>query len=212
MCAIRFYYLAMGIEGRLLVVQRLEPLGLRNTLIATRNGDAYTISRLRRVSPTIDLISLGDFSSHDVPSIGRVGIPDPEAAFPWQKSMAFYGKWFEQIAESKLQQQLYLNVSRIRHQKMLEQIRRDNQFAVVGSYYSVFRAIMETKARVPLVLIDGSGLSQNSFPVILPLLADATFEQLLRDVLKRMLRHYPVVAPSGELVSAYTHGIEVHET
>ena len=202
----------MAIISRLSVAQRLEPLGLRKTLIAVRRDDTFTVSRIRQITPTVDLVSLGEFTSSDVPHIGRVGISDPAVDFPWHNSMAFYGKWFDRIGESKLKQQVYQNVPRISHQKMLEQIQRDNQYAVVGSYYSVFHMIIEAKGRVPLVLIDDTALPVLSFPVLLPALTDAGFEQMLRELLKRMLRLYPSVARPRDIGSPDAHGIEVHET
>ncbi|CAN0441241.1 unnamed protein product, partial [Phaeothamnion confervicola] len=63
----------MAIISRLSVAQRLEPLGLRRTLIAVRKDDTFTVSRIRQIAPTVDLVSLGEFTSSDVPHIGRVG-------------------------------------------------------------------------------------------------------------------------------------------
>ena len=201
----------MSSISRLSVAQRLEALGLRKTLIAVKKDDTYTISRIRQITPTVDLISLGEFSSRDVPYIGRVGISDPSVNFPWQNCMTFYGKWFDHIPESQLKQQVYRNVPRISHQKMLDQVQRDNQYAVVGSYYSVFRSILKAKGRVPLVLIGDAALSMCSFPVLLPAVRDAAFEQTLREVLDRMLRFYPSVTQPRDL-GPDAHGIEVHET
>ena len=202
----------MASISRLSVAQRLDPLGLRTTLIAIKNDDIYTISRIRQITPTVDLLSLGEFSSDHVPCIGRVGISDPQIDFPWKRSMAFYGKWFDRISESRLKHQVYRNTPRISHQKMLEQIWRDNQYAVVGSHYSIFRTIIEAKRRVPLVLIDDSLLPLTSFPVLLPSIVDGEFEQRLLEVLQRMLRLYPTIAHPRSAGPTDAEGIEVHES
>jgi hypothetical protein len=202
----------MPLASRISVANLLDPLGLRSTLIAIRKHGVYTVSRIRRITPQVDLVTLGEFSSEQVPCIGRVGIADPAVDFPWKNSMAFYGKWFDQRRESTLKQQVYRNCPRISHDKMLDQIRRDDEYAVVGSYYSVFRTIIEAKRRVPLVLIDDAVLSLASFPVLLPTIGDADFEQLLLGVLNRMLRLYPAVVRPLEDGPPGVDGIEVEET
>lgn len=202
----------MATTSRLSVAQRLVPLGLRTTLIAMKNRDVYSISRIKQITPTVELTVFGEFRSNQVPCIGRVGIPDPGVGFPWKNSMAFYGKWFDNIRESSLAEQVYRNTPKIAHQKMLEQIQRDDQYAVVGSYYSVFRTIIDAKRRVPLVFIDDSVLSLSSFPVLLPNIADGDFEKMLLEVLYRMLRLYPSIGRPRDLGSLGVDGIKVEET
>ena len=202
----------MASISRLSVAQRLDPLGLRTTLVAIKKDDIYTISRIRQITPTVELLALGEFSSDHVPCTGRVGISDPQIDFPWKNSMAFYGKWFDRISESRLKHQVYRNTPRICHQQMLEQIRRDNQYAVVGSYYSIFRTIIEAKRHVPLVLIDDSLLALPSFPVLLPSIVDRALEERLLNVLHRMLRLYPTIARSRVAEPPNAEGIDVYET
>ncbi len=68
------------------------------------------------------------------------------------------------------------------------QLLRDDKYALVGTYYAVFQAIMEAKQRVPLVLLNASFLEEKSFPVLLPREAEdplyADLEALLRELLK----------------------------
>lgn len=202
----------MACISRLSVAQRLDPLGLRTTLVAIKRDDNYTISRIRQIAPTVDLLALGEFRSDHVPYIGRVGISDPQIDFPWKNSMAFYGKWFDRISEPRLKHQVYRSTPRMCHQTMLDQIRRDNQYAVVGSYYSIFRTIIEAKRRVPLVLIDDSLLPLNSFPVLLPSIADGDLEERLLNVLHRMLRLYPTITRPRMGGPPDADGIDVYET
>ena len=201
----------MAISTRLSVAQRLASLGLRTTLIATKNDDVYSISRIRQISPTLELLAVGEFRSNHVDCIGRVGIPEPGLGFPWRNSMAFYEKWFDRIQQSSLTQQVYRNTARISREKMLEQIQRDEQYAVVGSYYSVFRAVMEAKRHVPLVFIDDSVLTLSSFPVLLPIIPDLDFEKTLIQVLCRMLRLYPNETSTQQNGYGGGHGIDVEE-
>jgi hypothetical protein len=201
----------MAISTRLSLVQRLASLGLRTTLNATRKDDIYSISRIRQISPTLELLAVGEFRANHVHCIGRVGIPEPGLSFPWKNSMAFYGKWFDRIQQSSLTEQVYRNTARISREKMLEQIQRDDQYAVVGSYYSVFRTVMEAKQHVPLVFIDDSVLTLSSFPVLLPNIPDLDFENTLIQVLCRMIRLYPDVTPIQQNGVSDAHGIEVEE-
>lgn len=202
----------MAIFTRLSVMQRLTLLGLRTTLIATKNDDVYSVSRIGQISPTLKFLALGEFRCDEVRCIGRVGIPDPSLNFPWKNSMAFYGKWFDRITESSLTEQVYRNTARISREKMLEQIQRDDQYAVVGSYYSVFRTVMEAKRHVPLVFIDDSVLPLSSFPVLLPTISDLDFEKTLIQVLCRMIRLYPKDTPIHQNGLCGADGIEVEET
>ncbi len=170
------------------VAQRLVPLGLRNTLIVVRHGEDYRVSRIRSLGENVELTTQGTFRSEHVPHIGRVGIADPALGVPWKNSMPFYGKWFDNVGETDPGYRLRKNISSLSHRSQLEQISRDDQYALVGSYYSVFKTIMEVKRRVPLVLIDDTLVPLNSFPVVLPRIADAELEEKLIAVLGFMLR------------------------
>ena len=197
--------------NRLTVARQLEPLGLRRTLIAVRREDRYNVSRITRIAETVELTPVGSFTSDHVPQIGRVGIPDPQLGISWTASMPFYGKWFDHIAETDVGYHLRRNISSLSQQRMLEQVSRDEQYALIGSYYSVFRTIMAAKRRIPLVLIDDVFLPLISFPVVLPRIDDPDLGQMLHDVLFRMLRPDSPTA-TGQITDAPdVAGIEVEE-
>ncbi len=184
---------------------------MRKTLIAVKSVSGYAVSRIRKIDSSVELTQLGSFSSKHVPVIGRVGIPDPQLGITWKNSMPFYGKWFDDIGETDPGYRIRKNISSLSHENQLAQIGRDEQYALVGSYYSVFQTIMEVKRRVPLVLIDDAYLSLVSFPVILPKIEDKDFENELLDVLRRLIRRDepghddPAIQPAG------VDGIEVDE-
>ena len=58
-----------------------------------------------------------------------------------------------------LPNRLRRQITSLPREKIFAQVTRDDQYAVIGSYYSVFRAIMDAKRRVPLILIDDTFLS-----------------------------------------------------
>ena len=197
---------------RFSVAQRLDSLGLRKTLIVVKKADHYAVSRINRIDRTLDLTPIGSFTADHLPRIGRVGIPDPQLAIPWTTSMAFYGKWFDYIGGTGAANHLLRQITSLPREKILAQVTRDDQYAIIGSYYSVFRAIMDAKRRVPLILIDDTFLSLASFPVVLPILQDSYFEQTLFDVLRSLLRLYRSTPPRQEPGPRRVEGIEVDET
>lgn len=177
------------------VAKELATLGLRKTLLAVKSADAYTVSRIRGIGEKIDIETMGRFDAGASPVIGRVGIPDPQLGVSWNDTMTFYGHWFDQLGETDAGYHLRRNISSISQQRLLEQIRRDEQYALVGSYYSVFQTIIDVKKRVPLVLIADTYLSLTSFPVILPRIEDAALAQRLAGVLHVMLKADPTIPP-----------------
>ena len=193
------------------VVKTLATLGLRKTLIAVKSAKGYTVSRVRKVETSVELTSLGSFSSEDIPVIGRVGVPDPQLGVAWKNSMPFYGKWFDELGETDAGYHLRKNISSMSQEHLLDQIRRDDQYALVGSYYLVFQTVMDVKKRVPLVLIDDRHLSLLSFPVILPKIEDIALEEKLRDVLHVMLKADTEAHGQSKVESGGVDGIEVDE-
>lgn len=170
--------------SRYYVAKVLEPLGLRRTLVILNQRDEYTVNLIKSLDQIPELICVGRLKSNDFNVIGRVGIPDPEMTVPWLSSLSFYGKWFDQIVERRVRSKLCATP----HAQMLEQVGRDNQYALVGSYYSVFQTIMEVKKRVPFVLINDHYLSTLSFPVILADQVDAPLENDCFELLQKMLK------------------------
>ena len=111
-----------------------------------------------------------------------------------------------------LPNRLRRQITSLPREKIFAQVTRDDQYAVIGSYYSVFRAIMDAKRRVPLILIDDTFLSLASFPVVLPILQDSYLEQTLFDVLRSLLRLYRSTSPSQDPGPWRIEGIVVDET
>ena len=197
----------MADPNRFSVVKQLASLGLRKTLIAVQSTDGYAVSRIKKMESTVEFTRLGIFSSEQVPVIGRVGIPDPQLGVSWKDTMTFYGKWFDELGETDAGYHLRKSISSLSHKRLLEQIERDDQYALVGSYYAVFRTIMEVKRRIPLVLIDNTHLSLASFRVILPTINDEALEEKLRVALSTMLKADTRVQSEPDGVD----GIEVDE-
>ncbi len=193
---------------RMAVAKKLAGLGLRRTLIAVAKPSGYAVSRIRSIGDNVEIEDEGSFSASEVPVIGRVGLPDPQLGVDWHGSMPFYGKWFDDIGETDAGYHLRKGISSISEQRLLEQIRRDDQYALVGEFAAVFRTIMEVKRRVPLVLIDDSYIELVSFPVILPKIADEALQAKLGNVLHIMLKATPAASAAADLTS----GIEVSET
>lgn len=196
---------------RISVANRLADLGLRKTLIVVKGDSGYAVSRIRKLDSSVELTPMGSFSSEHVPVIGRVGIPHPQLGIFWKNSMSFYGKWFDNVGDTDAGYRVRRNISSLSHKRQLEQIGRDDQYALVGSYYSVFQTIMDVKRRVPLVLIDDTYLSLVSFPVVLPKIEDKEFEKELLDVLRRLLRPDKPDYSDPAIQSAGIDGIEVDE-
>lgn len=199
----------MPASKRLSVARCLADLGLLRALIAVRTARGYDVSRIRRLGDAVDLEPEGRFESDDVPVIGRVGVPDPQLGVEWQGHMPFYGKWFDEIGETDAGYHLRRGISSISEERLLEQIRRDDQYALVGDFASVFRTILEVKRRVPLVLIDDTFLELTSFPVILPAIADQALTDKLTTVLTIMLK--AASRPAGGADDGGMSGIVVDE-
>lgn len=189
------YLDAMAAPTRMSVARELSTQGLRKTLIAVRSAGRYAVSRIRGIGEQVDIESLGSFESPAAPAIGRVGIPDPQLGVSWQDTLTFYGHWFDQLGETDAGYHLRRNISGLSRSRLLEQIQRDDQYALVGSYYSVFQTIMDVKRRVPLVLLNDTYLELTSFPVILPKIADEPLAERLRNVLHVMLKADDTVPP-----------------
>jgi CTP synthase (UTP-ammonia lyase) len=196
---------------RFSVVKHLAQIGLLKTLIAVKSDRGYAVSRIKRIDETIELKRLGVFSSEQIPVIGRVGIPDPQLGVSWQDTMTFYGNWFDELGGTDAGYHLRKSISSISHERLLEQIKRDDEYALVGSYYAVFRTVMDVKRRVPLVLVDDTLLSLTSFPVILPAIGDVGLDEKLQGVLRVMLKADTRAQSEAQDDEARIDGIEVDE-
>ena len=178
----------MSNQTRLTVARQLEPYGLRQVLVAVERPEVYEVSRIRSLVDPVDLQKLVSFAADDVPVIGRVTLPDPDSGLPFANSMPFFGRWFDRIGRHDKAFDLRRKLAAQPPQQMFDQLRRDDEYAVAGSYYCVFRAIMATKKRPPLVLIDDAFLAMRSFPVVLPRVGDRIVAENLIGVLNLLLR------------------------
>lgn len=202
-----YYCCEMAEPTRFSVAQHLAELGLRKALIAVESTQGYTVSGLKKTDSTLEFTRLGIFSAGKIPVVGRVGVPDPQLGVSWKDTLTFSGKWFDELGETDPGYHLRKTISSLSHERLMEQIKRDDQYALVGSYYAAFRTIMEVKHRIPLVLIDDAHLSLGSFPVVLPMIDDVGLKEKFQVVLTTMLK-----ADSGaQSEPADAGGIEVDE-
>ena len=206
-----YYHLHTAGATCLSVAKCLTKLGWLKALIAMECPSGYAVSRIKKIDSSVDLTRLGLFSSEQVPVIGRVGIPDTQLGVSWTDTMTFYGKWFDELGETDAGYHLRRNISSLSLDHLLDQIRRDDQRALVGSYYSAFHTVMHVKKRVPLVLIDHAHLDLTNFSVVLPKIDEVGLEKKLMGVLRVMLKADSGVrsAPAGE--SERVDGVEFDE-
>lgn len=195
-------------KSRLAVAERLAEIGLLQVLLlSTRDGQAK-VSRLRRRDNELTLVGMGEFAYGELPLIGRVGIPDPQLGIAFEHVMPFYGKWFDDIGETDAGYHIRRNISQLTRERLVEQIKRDEQYAVVGPHTAIFEIILDIKQRVPMVLVDDRYLSLTSFPVALPVIDDAGLAAKLRGVLHVMLKASSATGAGGP----DDIGIEVDES
>jgi hypothetical protein len=146
------------------------------------------------------------FSDPDPLCIGRVGMPDPKLGIRWNRSMTFYGTWFDGLAVSDSDYRIRNNILSLSREKLLEQVKRDDKYGLIGTYYAVFLQILNVNKGVPMVLLDDSLLGLGSFPVIVPKLTDKAFEKALADGLRLSLRK-----EFEEAASDHDEGMSVSE-
>ena len=195
-------------ESRLAVAERLAETGLLQVLLLSIRDGRGKVSRLRRRADELSLVGMGEFDCDKPLLIGRVGIPDPQLGVAFEHVMPFYGKWFDDIGETDAGYHIRRNISQLNRERLAEQIKRDDQYAVVGPHTVIFEIIMDIKQRVPMVLVDDRYLSLTSFPVVLPAIDDAGLAAKLRGVLHVMLK----ASSDGGGGRSNDIGIEVDET
>jgi hypothetical protein len=166
----------------------LAPIGLERTLIATERPSGLAVHRIARDGAKYRLEPLGALQPQRFAAIGRVAAPEALLRIPWQDSLTFYGRWYDELASADRSYRLRRKIAQVPRETQVAQLLRDDKYALVGTYYAVFQAIMEAKQRVPLVLLNASFLEERSFPVVLPREArDPLYpelETLLRELLK----------------------------
>ena len=197
----------MAGSTRLSVARRLAKLGLSRCLIAVEKDGKYEVSQIKSIDDNVNLRRQGTFTSDHVPVIGRIGVAVPELGLSWQGMMPFYGKWYDDIGETDTAHHIRRGISSFSESRLLEQVSRDDQYALVAEYVAAFNTIIEVKQQPPLVLINSSQLDLISFPVILPRIDDAGLKNKLLIVLKIMLKTDEKTSAASPPAS----GIEVDE-
>lgn len=178
----------MAAFSRKNIAKALSIIGLKKTYIALKKADKFTINRLTTPNGNLTLENIGSFSDPEPLRIGRVGMPDPKLGIQWNRSMTFYGVWFDGLAASDSDYRIRNNILSLPREKLLDQVQRDDKYGLIGTYYSVFLKILNANKGVPMVLLDDTLLGLGSFPVIVPKLTDKILEKELTVGLQLSLR------------------------
>ncbi|MEQ8235093.1 MAG: hypothetical protein RLW61_09670 [Gammaproteobacteria bacterium] len=197
--------------ARLALLERLAPLGLARVLVGIRGAQGASVKRLRVASGTIELSPVAVLGATELPVIGRVGLPDPELGVALGGTLSFYGNWFDQIAALDRGYRLRRNIAALAPERLLEQIGRDDRYALVAEFSAAFRTILALKGRVPLVCVDDRCLAQMSFPVVLPAIADEGLAARLAGVLGIMLKTGAAAQGTAPVPRSVASGIDVEE-
>jgi hypothetical protein len=198
-------------SARLRVAENLVRLGLGRTLLLVPGPDTHTVARIKTTSDQIALAPLGKLPASELPKIGRVGAPDPQLGERWANVMPFYGNWFDDIGETDIDYQLRRNIAALSSDRLLDQVARDNRYALVADFAAVFRTIMTVKKRVPLVLVNDTHLAIDSFPVVLPAIEDPGLHARFQGILHVMLKAAAHNSDDSSRRPDGVDGIEVEE-
>lgn len=186
------------------LVRTLVPYGIRRVLLATAHADRLAVYRVANADGRLTLAKQGEIDGRGAELIGRVGAPDPRLQLRWQASLTFYGRWFDELESVDPKGALRRKIADAPQETLLTQLERDERYAVVGTYYATFRAILDCKHRLPLVLLDPRLLERSSLPVLLAAAQSEPLERMLRARLYDLTR--PEVA--GE---ALVDGIHIED-
>ena len=170
------------------LVYALARIGLAKTLLATKGRDRYFIHRLEQHDERLTLLKIGELKATGAPVIGRVSRPELALPLAWRESLTFYGRWYDELAPADPSYALRIKIAQSPLATLLTQIQRDDRYGLVGTYYSVFQAIMNGKQRIPLILLDTQLVDVVSLPVILPDSADDKGYGEMKSLLRLMLR------------------------
>ena len=139
--------------------------------------------------------------------IGQVGPPDPRLGVRWHNSMTFYDKRFDEFSKEDPNGTLRRRTAAASLWKNLSQFARDDQFALTGSNYSVFREILQSRCGLPLVLFAEDRSNPDSLPVLLLNLRNARLAECFADLARRLLT--PEEPAPGPVPPLAADGIEV---
>jgi len=192
------------------IAKALSIIGLKKTFVALRDKESFSVNRLTFPDgePKVERIAM--ISDPKPRFIGRVGMPDPKLGITWKNSMTFYGSWFDELAVSDSDYRIRNSILSLSRKKLLDQVRRDDKYGLIGTYYAVFLQILEERKGLPLVVLDDSLLGLGSFPVVIPTMTDKALEKELSDLLRLFLRKEAIEASRNEAKKADA-GISVSE-
>ncbi len=191
------------------IARGLLPLGLGRTLIASPQIDGFSLSRIDPKDEGLRLMPLGTVACTRASLIGRVGPPDARLDVRWRSSLTFYGKRFDEFASEDPNCVLRRRIAASPLSRNVRQITRDEQFALTGSYYAVFRAILKSTHGLPVVLLSSTPGAPDSLPVMLLHLRNAAMARRFADLLQRLMRFERAAEPQSDAVTV--DGIEVDE-
>jgi len=189
------------------IVKALSIIGLKKTFVAIRDGDTFSISRLSTPDGEPRLANIRKITDPKPLAIGRVGMPDPSLGIHWDNSMTFYGAWFDELAVSDSDYRIRNGILKLSREKLLEQVRRDDRYGLIGTYYAVFLEILKQGKGIPIVVLDDSLLSLGSFPVVIPRFDDEVVEREMSSVLRLQLKK----EAGGAAAPADGPGLEVNQ-
>lgn len=170
------------------LVYSLARLGLGKTLLATKGSDRYLVHRLEQRGERLSLQKLGELKANGAAVIGRVSRPESILRLPWRETLTFYGRWYDELSSADRNYALRIKIASAPLATLLTQISRDDRYGLVGTYYSVFRTIMDAKQRIPLILLDSNLVDEGSLPVILPDRVEGKGYKEMESLLRLMLR------------------------
>lgn len=178
----------MPLFSRRNIVKALSIIGLKKTLVALRDRDEYSINWLTTPNGEVALERIATISDPNPHVIGRVGMPDPKLGIAWNKSMTFYGMWFDDLAASDSDYRIRNGILGLSRDKVLNQISRDDKYGLIGTYYAVFLEVLSVKNELPVVVLDDSLLGLGSFPVIIAKIDNTDLKRELINALRISLR------------------------
>jgi len=192
------------------IAKALSIIGLKKTFVALRDRDTLSINRITTPDGELKLERIARCVDPSPRFIGRVGMPDPKLGIPWKNSMTFYGTWFDELAVSDSNYRIRNSILSLSREKLLDQVRRDDKYGLIGTYYAVFLQILDDRKGLPVVLLDDSLLGLGSFPVVIPTMTDKAQEQELCELLQLFLRKEVIEAGRAPPATSES-GISVSE-
>ncbi len=191
------------------VTSSLLPLGLARTLLLSPKDQGFLIAQVNDERPQPALSPLGVIGPSRARVIGRVGPPDVHLDARWHNSLTFYGKRFDDYGPSDPDWRLRRRIAAAPLARNLEQLGRDEEYALTGSYYAIFRSIISKTGAVPFVLLMPLARMPNSLPVVLVEFASPHVARHYGDMLQKLMGQAP--APVAPTPPIKVDGIEVEE-